>query len=182
MKKIDGHSAGKTFEIGWLECATESEGSIQLTWGKRKDGYIQLVPRVNLGNKAIGYIERAITYSKQLGFNGNVSEQKNGMKYIIWYGMKRVKRLLEALSPYFADLRKQRIAEKVLEFIDYRLARDPHVQYGEKEKELFLAVREMNGRGRIAKQELKFRFEKSKESSETNTPDTLKSEDRVRSA
>jgi len=63
ITRTDGtmsQSAGKTFEkeamLAWLSCAIESEGSIQLTWGKRKDGYIQLVPRVNIGSNDREYI------------------------------------------------------------------------------------------------------------------------------
>ena len=156
-------SAGKTSKeeiyMTLLTFAIESEGSIQLAWGKRKDGYIQIVPRVNLTNKDSEYIEKSILISQENGFSGHVFNHVSpGCKVLTWYGYKRVKRLLEAIKNNLLT-RKRTIAETVLEFINYRLSLNPHVKYGEKEKGLFLKVRELNGKGMIHNQMLKCRFE-----------------------
>ena len=148
--------AGKTSEAVWLACAIESEGSIQLTWGKRADGYIQLVPRINLANRSQEYIDCAYNIR-----HGKVFKSSSGVIYLTWYGMKRVKSVLEFIKPCMVIKRKLEIVDAVLEFIDYRLSVNPHVVYGEKERDLFLKVRELNGKGRVSKQELKFRFDES---------------------
>lgn len=160
--------AGKTLTDGekmsWLACAIESEGSIQLAWGKRADGYIQIIPRVNLANMAQEYLERANIIAVEFGFPGHFAyKQERSVKYLVWYGFKRVKKLLIALLPYMCIERKIEIANNVLEFVDYRLSVNPHIQYGEKEAAWFQKVRDLNGKGRISKQELKFRFNESSE-------------------
>jgi len=169
----NGQFAGKAFEdglaLGWLACAIESEGSIQLAWS-RGNGYLQLAPRVNLANNAQEFLEKANAL-----FGGRITrKQFNGVAYLVWSGFKRTKRVLELILPYMIIERKIEIAKMVLEFINYRLSVNPHVQYGPKEKALFLKVRELNGKGRIAKQELKFRFEESSET--TRHASTLKVE------
>lgn len=169
--------AGKTMEdelnAMWLSCAIESEGSIQLAWGRRKDGYIQLVPRINLANQAIEYIQKA---SNILSAHINTSKKTI---YATWYGMKRVKRVLETILPHMCIKRKIEIAKTVLEFVNYRLSVNPHVKYGSYEQGLFEKIRELNGKGRLDSQELKVKF--SKESSET-IRQTPKGDDIVRSA
>lgn len=173
-------SAGKTFDegikMGWLGCAIESEGSIQLSWAPRKNGYIQIVPRMNVVNKDDSYIEKVINLSKELGCDGHVFKHSKGVKTITWYGMKRVKKLLETIYAQLCD-RKKQIADNVLEFINYRLSVNPHVPYGDKERNLFFEVRKLNGKGRLSDQVFKF---KSKESSET-IRQTAKAEDIVQS-
>jgi hypothetical protein len=153
-------SAGKTFELAWLTCAIESEGSVQLAWGARKDGYIQLVPRVNIGNKDAEYIAQAVKFAEAIGVYGSYSgykDKRTGMMSVVWYGCKRVRRLLEIIHPYLCT-RKRTIALTIIEFIDYRFSVDPHVRYGEKEMGLFFKVRELNGKGIISNQMLRDRF------------------------
>lgn len=156
--------AGKTFSpeqaLIWLACAIESEGSVQLTWGTRKDGYIQLCPRVNIGNKDEEYINRVVDFATKVGVHGSYSgyrAKKTDMRYVIWYGMKRVKRLLEAVKDLL-HTRKRTIAELVLEFINYRLSVDVHVRYGERDEDIFFKVRALNGKGMISDQLLRDRF------------------------
>lgn len=153
-------SAGKIFEKAWLSCAIESEGSVQLAWGKRTDGYIQLIPRVNVGSIDKEYIDRIVEYAESLGVYGSYSgykNQKTGMKYVTWYGMKRVRSLLSVVKDSL-HTRKRTIADLVLEFIDYRLSVNPHVRYGKREEEIFFKVRELNGKGMISSQMLRDRF------------------------
>jgi hypothetical protein len=149
--------AGKTSEAIWLACAIEAEGSIQLTWGKRSNGTIQLVPRINLANLSQEFIDCAYNIRP-----GKVNHQASGMMYLVWYGMLRVKSVLEFIYPCMVIERKKEIARTVLEFINYRLAQGKfNSMYGQVEKDLFLKVRELNGKGRVPKQELKFRFDVS---------------------
>lgn len=163
--------AGKTFEdgmkLGWLACSIEAEGSVSLVWGRTKKK-IQIVPKVTFSNKDKLFIEKVISISKELGFDGHVYHRTN-ISCITWYGFKRVKKLLETIKPYMC--KKKEIANKVVEFIDYRLSL-PYIRtpYGEVEKNLFLDVRELNGKGMISKQEIKCYFESSKESSEAICP------------
>src|SRR5512138_813789 len=88
----------RDFELGWLVCAVESEGSFQLSWSRRKDGYIQIVPRVNVGNRETEYIERVAQIAIGQGLPCHVS-QSGTMRYAVWYGMKRVLRLLDLVQP-----------------------------------------------------------------------------------
>lgn len=158
--RANGQFAGKALtseQLTWLACAIESEGSIQLTWGHKKTNYIQIVPRVNLANQAIEYQERAVSI-----ISGHISALgKTGVYQIVWYGMKRVKFLLESILPYMVIKRKIELAKCVLEFVNYRLSVNPHVQYGSFEKDLFFRVRKLNGKGMIDAESLKFRFEES---------------------
>lgn len=157
-------SAGKTFEdgvrLGWLACAIESEGSFQLSWAKRTDGYIQIVPKINIGNKSSEYIEYAMSVSKHYGVGGHISSfERQGMKYLLWYGMKRVKSCIDLILPYMTDIRKKEICGCIKEFVDYRLSVNPHVKYGKIEKDLFLQVRALNGKGMVPDASLLCRFE-----------------------
>lgn len=172
-----GQSAGRIseMELNWLACAIDTEGSIQLTWAGHKNGYVQIFPRVNLCNNAPEFIEKAVSITH----GGYISKQKNGVAYITWCGFKRVKNLLESILPYLVIERKKEIARLVLAFIDYRSSCNPHIEYGPKEKEMFIRVRELNGKGRVSKQQLKFRFEKTSETF-NHAPET--GEDKVRSA
>lgn len=173
-------SAGKTLElqlkIMWLACAIESEGSLQMAWSKmtkrRWNGKrgIQIVPRVNLVNKDSDYIEHAVLISKELGVNGHVytHDKKNeGVKHITWSGFLRVKKLLEIILPYLCTTRKKEIGKTILDFIHYRLPRQHNLPYGTYERDLFLKVRELNGKGILPLDELKLTFEQIKESSTT---------------
>lgn len=178
----NGQFAGKTLvhgeKVAWLACAIESEGSIQLAWGKRADGYIQIVPRINLANMAQEYLERANMIACDLGFPGKFAyKQERSVKYLVWYGFKRVHKMLDALLPYMCIGRKIEIAKNVQDFIGYRFSVNPHVQYGSKEAAWFQKVRDLNGKGRIAKQVLKFRFNESSET--TRHASQIESEDIV---
>lgn len=148
--------AGKTSEAIWLACAIDTEGSIQLTWAKRANGTIQIVPRVNLANISQEFIDHAYAIRP-----GNVHKYASGVIYLTWCGMLRVKSLLEFIYPCMVIERKRAIAVKVFQFIEYRLERSPNEPYGQVEKDLFLGVRDLNGKGRVSKQELKCRFEES---------------------
>jgi hypothetical protein len=162
--------AGKTFEdglkLGWLACAIESEGSISLVWGRSKKK-IQIVPKVNFSNKDKTFIEKVSCISKELGLDGYVYH-RNNISCVTWYGFKRVKSLIETILPHLCG--KKERAKKVVEFIDYRMNGAINRPYGEIEKNLFMDVRDLNGKGRISKQEIKCYFESSKESPEAICP------------
>jgi len=167
--------AGKTFELGWLVCAIESEGSISLSWGRGKHKTrrnCQIAPKVNLTNKSKSYIENAVRISKSLNIGCHVAKRSNDCYVITWAGFKRVKSILDVLYPGMVDERKKELAKITLDFIEYRMSLDYlHTPYGEYEKELFLKARDLNNQGRLSKQFIKFSFEDSKES-----PEAIRSE------
>ena len=168
--------AGKTLEQvrdeTWLACAIESEGSISLTWsgGNKSKRYwnksknkwekkrLQIIPRVNLTNKDEDYIENAHRISYANGVGCHVSSKTKGIKVVTWSGVKRVAKLLPIITPYLFG--KKEVALYVQQYCNLRLDKFPNdAAYGEKEKELFFAVREFNGKGRKPASELKFAFE-----------------------
>lgn len=169
MSQFAGKSIGE--KVMWLTCAIESEGSLQLAWGKRTDGYIQIVPRVNLANKDTDYIEEAQAIATELGVPGHIGSymNKTGVRYIEWVGFKRVQKLLNIVSALLCT-RKRTVAGKIQEFIAYRLSLNPHVQYGQKEKDLFLEVRALNGKGMVDNQLLRCRFETPAQEKKKNCP------------
>ena len=158
------------FKLGWLACAIESEGSFQLAWGKRTDGYIQIVPRVNLGNKDQAYIDRVASICHDNGIPCYVQKRNSaGMKYTVWYGMKRVLHLLDLIEPYLAG--KKDRAAILRQFVEYRLSGVRNRPYGPTEKDLFLRLRNLNGAGRIPIKRLRLAFERNPND---YTPDTAR--------
>lgn len=173
MSQFAGKTFGDGIKMGWLACAIESEGSLQLAWGRKRGNIMQLIPRINLANKDSNYIEKVISISQELGFNGHVNpnSRKDKVKYVVWYGFKRVKRLLEDVLPYLTIEHKIKIANKILDFINHRLSVPRNFPYTGRDKEIFFEIRKLNGKGRV-----KF----PRESSET-IRQTVKTEDIVRS-
>lgn len=166
--------------MGWFTGALESEGSFQLATGRCKKS-VQLIPRVNIGNKSQSFIDRIQTISIKYGFPVYLYHYKGGMIYGTWYGMKRVKKILDFVKNYLADSRKKEIVDYILEFINSRFSNFPNSPYSEREKDIFFLIRKLNGKGRLSKQELKYRLNSLEESS-TTIRQTSKDEDIVCSA
>lgn len=158
-------SAGKISEnvsdLNWIACAIESEGSLQLAWGKTKYK-LQILPRISLSNQSIEYLEKAVSIAGG-NFNRKSYPKDNGCYHVMWYGMNNVKAVVEAILPYMIIPRKIKIAHTILEFINHRQSIVHTTKYGFKEKVLFMQVRELNGKGMISDDLLKFSFEKSSE-------------------
>lgn len=157
-----GNFADKTFKdgfnIGWLTAAIEGEGHITLAWCRRKGyGYIQIMPRVGMANLSKEFINTAKGICESLGIPCYIHLRKGGMYAMNWYGMKRVKKLLDVLMPYLTF--KKGRAQLVMDFINYRLARNPHIQYGSYEKEIFMKIRDIHGKGWIPHKDLRLAFE-----------------------
>lgn len=165
----------KAFNLGWLVAAIEGEGSISLAYTRSKK-YIQLLPRVNLVNTDKEFLEKAVSVCKELGIPCYVENKTKNISTIVWSGMQRVEKLLKEITPHL--LGKQKRAEAVLEFINYRLSMPRSTPYGKKEMDLFFSIREMNGKGRISKQDLMKAFYSNPRD---YTPNTVKGEDIVHS-
>lgn len=153
-------------KLGWLSAAIESEGSISLTWARRKDGTFQIIPRVTLCNLDKVYIEKAIQLSKDLLVDGHVQSHGSSETIfrIVWYGMKRVRNLLNVIRPCLCS--KSRQADLVLKFIQKRLEKwetTHHYPYDQADKDLFMEVRRLNGKGRLPDSQFKLAVEESSE-------------------
>lgn len=171
-------------DMGWLSCAIESEGSMSLSWGRVTKNTVQIIPRVMVSNIKLAYVENAQRISYKLGIGchiesdkGNVEKKRTHCYRITWYGFKRVGKLLDIIMPYLKI--KMDRALLIKEFINYRLSLPQNSRYGQKELDLFHAVRNLNGKG--IKTPEQFKLYENKLSSETNTSNTLISEDRVHS-
>lgn len=171
-------------DMGWLSCAIESEGSMSLAWGRVNGNTVQIIPRVMVSNMKLAYVENAMRISHKFGIGchienekGNIEKKRSPIYRITWYGFKRVGKLLETIMPYLKI--KEDRAKIILEFINYRLNQPKNSKYGQKELDLFHAVRNLNGKG--LKLPEQFKLYKNKLSSETNTLNTLNGEDRVHS-
>ena len=106
IQEIHSQSAGKISEnvsdLNWIACAIESEGSLQLAWGRTR-GAVQIVPRINLSNQSIEYLEKAVFIA-----GGKLDEKMRsaGCYHVMWYGMKNVKAIIETILPYMIIPRK----------------------------------------------------------------------------
>ncbi len=146
----------RDFMLGWLVAAIEGEGSITLAWGKHGK-YIQLIPRINIVNKEQEFVNRAVEFSHELGVGVYVGNNKYNLLQVQWNGMKRVKAVLEMVLPHLG-FKKER-AELLLDFINRRLSGSKNRKYVLEDKEAFLKIREINGKGRIPVEELRLAFE-----------------------
>jgi hypothetical protein len=180
-----GNFADKTFKdgfnIGWLTAAIEGEGHITLAWCRKSNGYIQIMPRIGMNNQAKEFIDTAKGICESLDIPCYIHQYKNGMFAMHWYGMKRVKKMLGVLMPYLTFKRER--AQLVLDFINYRLAKNPHIKYGSYEKEIFMKIRDIHGKGWILHKDLQLAFESNLNDYTLNTQRiTTQSEDIVCSA
>lgn len=166
MEKYPSHgdnSAGKTFksgfELGRFVCAIETEGHITLAWGKRGNGTIQLSPRIGFCNKDKELIDEIQRISYSLGIGTYIYRQSNKMYRLVWQGMKRVKKVLDLIIPHLVIKVDQ--AKLLKKFVDYRLSLPNMYQkmYGQFEKDLFLQIRKLNGKGRNPTKQFLLAFE-----------------------
>lgn len=147
----------REFQLGWLVCAIESEGSFQLAWSRRANEVIQIVPRVNVGNREAQYIEYVAQSATAFDLPCYVARSGN-MVYAVWYGMKRVLRLLDLVEPLLTI--KQDRALVLRRFIEHRLAQKRNAPYGQLDKDLFLQMRALNGSvGRLPEDAFHLAFE-----------------------
>lgn len=171
-----GNSAGKAFRLGWLICAIEGEGNISLTWSKHgHKKHIQLAPRVAVTNKDRLFIEQCVDISKEINVGCYVNWSNKGIGKVTWQGVKRVNSLIKALG-VTSFLGKQGRAKLLLEWTENRL--DFKGKYNQYDKECFLKMRELNGKGRTSQQFLKLNFETKSPETTRQTP--ARDEDIVR--
>ena len=124
-------------EIGWLGGFLEGEGSICLQIHRRsakegrKTGTIRVTPKVIFTNTDRGMIDACVSILTRLGVGKYVCHSKpNNTKlcpktskeihYVHISGMKRIKRLLDVLSPCLYGAKRSR-CERLLLFVNRRL-------------------------------------------------------------
>lgn len=147
--KMDGtwsQSAGNL--VSWLAGFIDGEGCIGFDKISSKKNYHS--PHVTITNCHEPTIERIVNILSGLGVRCWVKspphKENHKQHYVVIVrGMKRLKPLLELVTPHLFTKRKQ--AEQVLIFIKERLSKSPKAPYGPIENRIILLLHNLNHRG-----------------------------------
>ena len=159
----------RSFDIGWLVGIIDGEGCFTLnvkntSLGK---GYY---PTVQITNTNDAIIKKAADVFRELGIAPYIYTRmpKTGKVYfrLEVAGLKRVKRFMDVFGPLFECRRHQ--CDTLRKYVDLRLSKTSHAPLTEAEHRLADELKQANNRTR--------------ESSETNTPDPLPGAEMIESA
>jgi len=147
-------------DLAWIAGIVEGEGYIGLS--KRIKPELQYVPRIQIINsdglmlEAIGKIleERKIAYyrhrwdidhRRRVKIYNQYGKRNRKMGDVVFVGLGRVKKVLDAILPYMRGERVER-AKLVLEFCNYRLGKkdeNKYAPYSEYEHNLYNKLRQI---------------------------------------
>lgn len=154
---MDNQQAMSQFELGWLSGIIDGEGCFGLHHLRTK-GYEYLRPSLSLANTDARIITRIVEDFEKLGIPYYICKQKarhagqKNAQMIQVPGIKRVKRLLDALYPYLGVKKQQ--AAVLQEYVALRLSKPQSSPYGEDEEKLRLKLKDLNQRGTSEPQRL----------------------------
>jgi len=161
-----GNKQERLFQMGWLSAMIEGEGNISLTWSKNKNKkYVQLAPRVQITNSDKLVIEKVQEILKFLNVGCYIQEYREIYKVMIC-GMKRCNRLLWFIKDHM--LGKKERAQLLYEYTEHRI--NNKQSYNEYDKNVFLKMRELNGKPITDVNKLKLLFEIKSSTTTRQTP------------
>lgn len=147
MDSTWSQSAGNAM---WLAGFVDGEGCIGFDKMSSKKDFHN--PHITITNCHKPTIERIVDILSSFGIRcwvvSPICRRKTGWKQdwsVVVRGLRRTKPFLELLLPHLFTKQKQ--AEAVLEFINYRLSLPLRQSYGQKEKDIIERLHELNHRG-----------------------------------
>lgn len=153
-----GQSAGNSEELAWLAGFVDGEGCININRRnmKKRPGSdvrtLMLQPSFQVGNTNVDTMEYIYKLLHDLGVGAWMRQTKvakpkkwKPLLTIQVVGQKRVKKLLEVLSPFLRTKRPQ--AENVLKFIESREAKPQGAAYSDQELQCADESSRLNKRG-----------------------------------
>lgn len=139
----------RLFDLGWLIGVIESEGSFTLCKScrnKRGYRYTPLITMTNCDETMLDNYKRILSYLdipfyvyKRRYISGVVKSNRPVIG-IITRGYKRVKKMLDIITPFMVSKKEQ--AEILLDFVNYRLGVHYKTPYGTKEDSAYLKMKE----------------------------------------
>ena len=141
----------RLMDLTWLAGIWEGEGNISLVMGSGN----RIMPRASVVNTDFVLIEEIASALKRLNIGFYIQSRKGGgtnnpkhsdCKVITIAGVKRVNNFAKTLGPHMRGA-KRNIAEKVVEYTEYRLGLPRNAQYTSKDLETVQTVRALNKKG-----------------------------------
>ena len=136
-------------DLIWFAGFIDADGCIRLSKGwKNKKGQYSLIPQVSVHNTCIVTLNKVIEILNE-NVSGCTTSRRNresfkhaSMYSVILGGIKRVKPLLDKITPYLVT--KKLEAQLLLRFIDNRLnAKSHNAKYGTEEYKIFFALKNL---------------------------------------
>ena len=165
MDESNQQASSRDIDLSWLAAALESEGwfIFDVSDRRKKGRQIEINPRVGICNSDWSFTQTCNDICRKwiTGCYLNVKiRDRNPGKHsashqVVWTGMKRVKKLIDAILPYVRSIRKRQAARLLLDFIDDRFNQTPDGNYKpftNKQIATLIELKRLNGkRNGIAK-------------------------------
>ena len=165
MDKSNQQASSRDIDLSWLAAALESEGwfIFHVSDRRKKGRHIEINPTVGVCNSDWSFTQTCNDICRKWVTGCYLTTKirdRNPSKHspshqIIWAGMKRVKKLIDAILPYMRSIRKRQAAQLLLDFIDDRFNQTPDGNYrpfSNKQIATLIELKRLNGkRNGIAK-------------------------------